>query len=68
MRVRYATLLRAPGPGAVPREGLLECGYTEGYTPAGHHTWGWAEYNRKLTDEELNHYDMEYISSAEVTE
>ena len=65
---RYATLLRPPGPGAVPRDGLLQVREIEGTTPSGHHAWGWAEYNRRLTEEELRHYDMEYVHSAYVTE
>lgn len=62
--VRYAALMRPPGPGAVPRDGLRETGYTEGYTPSGHHAWGWADYNRYLSPEEISHYDLEYVHSC----
>lgn len=61
MIARYATLLRPPGPGAVPCDGLIQCGYTEGYTPSRHHAWGWADYNRELTPEEVRHYDLEKL-------
>lgn len=67
MRItRYATLMRPPHPGAIPREGLLETKAIEGYAPSGHHAWGWADYSRFLTEEELRHYDMEYVHSGEV--
>lgn len=63
--VRYAALMRPPESGAVPRDGLLWCGFDEFTAPSGHHAWGWAEYSRYLTDEEVRHYDMEYIQSNE---
>lgn len=66
--VRYATLMRPPMPGAIPREGLLQIKDIEGYTPTKHHAWGWAEYNRYLTEEEIRHYELEYIHSANVVE
>lgn len=62
---RYAFLMRPPMPGAMPREGLMECREISGTAPSGHHAWGWAEYNRRLTDEEISHYDLEYVSSYE---
>lgn len=65
---RYATLYREPGPGAIPREGLLECGYTRGTAPSGHHAWGWVDYNRQLTDKEIHDYELEYVHSAEVVD
>lgn len=64
LRARYATLLRPPAPGAVPREGLVECKAIEGYTPKGHHAWGWVEYDRYLTEDEIKHYDLEYVSQS----
>lgn len=59
MRIRYGMLMRPPGPGAVPKKGLLDMGFDEGYAPSGHHVWGWAEYDRKLSDEELSDYELE---------
>ena len=67
-RVRYATLMRPPQPGAIPRQGILEVCARTGIAPSGHHAWGWVEYDRELTEEEVKHYDLEYISSAEVVE
>lgn len=57
----YATLLRPPGPGAVPRDGLLSCNSIEGITPSGHHAWGTVDYNRRLTPKEIAHYDLEHL-------
>ena len=59
MNVRYYFLMRPPMPGAMPREGLTEVGFDEGQAPSGHFSWGWAEYNRELTAEEVSHYDLE---------
>lgn len=59
MTYRYATLLRPPGPGAVPRDGLLQCGYSENLTPSGRRSWGWAEYDHHLSPEDVAHYDLE---------
>lgn len=61
LRARYALLMRPPMPGAIPRDGLLETKCIEGYTPSGHHAWGWAEYNRFLTDDEIRQYELEYV-------
>lgn len=65
---RYATLLREPGPGAVPKNGLICCGYTKGNTPKGRFAWGWADYERKLTDEEVSQYELEYIYNLKIAE
>lgn len=67
MIARYAALLRPPGPGAVPRDGLLQCGYAEETTPSGRRSWGWAEYSRELAQEEIIHYDMEHMYTANET-
>ena len=50
---RYATLMRPPGPGAVPRKGLLQTIGRHFDAPSGHFCWGLAEYDRPLTDEEI---------------
>ena len=68
IRVRYALLMRPPVPGAVPRDGLLETKEIEGTAPSGHHAWGWAEYNRFLSEREKADYDLEYVHSAEIYE
>lgn len=59
---RYGTLMRPPGPGAVPRRGLLNVKNTHQTAPSGHKMWGWAEYNRPLTDEEISEYELEFIA------
>ena len=56
---RYLFLMRPPAPGAFPRDGLQEIGFDEGYAHSGHHYWGWADYNRKLTAEEIWNYELE---------
>ena len=68
IKVRYALLMRPPAPGAMPRDGLLEAKETEGTAPSGHHAWGWAEYNRLLSEKEKMDYDLEYISMIKVTD
>ena len=59
----YLCLMRPPMPGAVPREGLDSVDFREGKTPTGHHYWGQAVYARKLTAEEIMHYDLEPCGS-----
>ena len=61
----YACLQRPPGPGAVPREGLIRCEYDCDYCEydcdhigIGHYVWGVAVYNRKLSVNECQYYDM----------
>lgn len=55
----YYCLMRPPGPGAIPRDGLDWIDFKEGNTLSGHHYWGRAVYKRRLTEEEVNHYDLE---------
>ena len=50
--VRYICTMRPPDPGAVPREGLTDASFEEGFTRSGRHFWGIVEYNRHLTEEE----------------
>lgn len=55
-------LMRLPEPGAMPRDGLVSAEYKPGYSrQTGHHYWGIVVYNRKLTDEEVYHYDLELM-------
>ena len=58
-RYRYLLLMRPPTPGAIPIGGLLECIEEEGTSPSGHHTWGWAVYNRKLSNQEICNWELE---------
>lgn len=60
MRVRYAMLMRPPYPGALPKDGLIEVDFNE-FKLNGWHCWGTAVYGRELTEEEMLHYDMEWM-------
>lgn len=55
----YLCLMRPPMPGAIPMDGLDFVDFRGGKSLSGHHYWGHAVYFRKLTDEEINHYDLE---------
>lgn len=55
----YLCLMRPPGPGAVPRDGLESVDFRERKTLSGHHSWGMAVYTRELTEEEIRHYELE---------
>lgn len=55
----YHCLMRQPMPGAVPKDGLEYVQFKGGTTLGGHHFWGTAVYSRKLSREEIDHYDME---------
>ena len=59
----YGTWLRPPDIGCVPRDGLKEVGFQE-FESGGRHYWGHAVYDRELTKEELEHYDMEQINTV----
>lgn len=63
---RYATLMRPPMPGGIPRRGLVQTKDIEGTTPKGHHAWGWAEYDRELSEQEIDQYELEYISKSNI--
>ena len=58
---RYAMLMRPPQLGACPMEGLISVSCEEDIAPSGHHTWGWAKYNRKLSDKEIYDYELEEL-------
>lgn len=59
---RYACLMRPPGPGAVPRDGLEYCNadpYIHPFT--GRECCGYCDYDRKLTDKEVSDYELDYV-------
>jgi len=58
---RYGTLMRPPGPGAVPRRGLLSTNGTHTTMPTGHFAWGTADYDRELNPEEVYEYELEFV-------
>lgn len=46
----------------MPRKGLIQTIGRHFNAPSGHKAWGWAEYNRPLTDEEISEYELEFIA------
>ncbi len=68
IRVRYATTMRPPQPGAFPRKGVVEVKCIDGVAPSGHHAWGWVDYDRYLMEAEIKDYELEYVSSYECTD
>ena len=56
---RYYCQFRPPMPGAIPRDGLVNIAdfdYPQSFN--GISAWGWAEYSRPLTDDEIYHYEL----------
>ena len=62
---RYLCLQRPPGPGAIPREGLIECQNMAMRAPSGWDAWGWADYDRPLTPKETDRYELEFWMETE---
>ena len=61
---RYGFLLRPPGPGCQPRDGLVSTKCIDGiHILYNHRLWGWAVYDRMLTEEEVFHYDLEFLDT-----
>lgn len=58
---RYGFLLRPPGLGCQPRDGLVSTLAEEDADIDGTPLWGWAIYDRRLTDEEVSHYDLRFL-------
>lgn len=57
---RYYCKFRPPMPGAVPRQGLVRvASYDYKQSIGGIGAWGFAEYDRPLTDEEVYDYELE---------
>ena len=57
----YLCRMRPPMPGAVPRDGLLEVRYLTSEKGKLFQGWGIVTYDRKLTQEEADHYDLDLI-------
>lgn len=62
-RYVYGTFLRPPDIGCVPKHGLKEVSFEE-FESVGRHYWGTASYDRKLTAEEIEQYDMDCIGTV----
>lgn len=60
---KYGMLLRGFSPGAQPKEGLI--GRED--DPLGDY-WDIIVYNRKLTDEEMLQYELDYLGTRRVEE
>ena len=54
----YHCLMREPGPGTIPMDGLSFIDYRTGKCADGHLHWGTAVYTKKLTDEEVEQYEL----------
>ena len=56
---RYYCRFRPPMPGGIPREGLVHTGeYDYPQTFNGVGAWGVAEYDRELTEKEIDDYEL----------
>lgn len=56
---RYYCRFRPPMPGAIPKQGLVNLtsfDYRQSYD--GIECWGWVEYDRELTKDEINDYEL----------
>lgn len=63
-RFRYYCPARPPVPGAVPRGVIrVECADEDGIMVDeeghAHKAWGFVEYERELTDKEIDDYELE---------
>lgn len=56
---RYYCPFRPPMPGAIPRRGLVRtCEYDYKQCIGGVGAWGFAEYDRQLTEQEVSDYEL----------
>ena len=56
---RYYCLYRPPMPGAIPKHDLVQIAsfdYRQSFNGIG--CWGWAEYSRPLTEQEITDYEL----------
>ena len=57
--VCYYCRFRPPMPGAIPRQGLIRvCAYDYPQSFNGIGAWGFAEYDRPLTEKEIADYEL----------
>ena len=61
----YRMMQCPPDPGAIPRKGLLLVTGRIGGVEDDLRHWGYALYNRVLTEEETKHYGLEYAETWE---
>ena len=56
---RYYCRFRPPMPGGIPRKGLVHtASFDWPQSFNGITAWGWAEYDRELTDKEVDDYEL----------
>ena len=56
---RYYCKYRPPMPGGIPREGLIYVhSYDNVQSVDGVTAWGYVEYSRKLTEREVDDYEL----------
>lgn len=58
---KYYSIMRPVGIGTCPKKGLLDFGnfrQREMIEEIGREAWGYALYDRELTDKELNDYEL----------
>ena len=60
----YGTRLRPPGIGCLPRNGLKKVRFEE-FDHGGRHYWGAGYYDRELTEEETDGYELDFIEKKE---
>ena len=59
----YLCAERPPAPGAVPKNGLTETS-DERMWCDGKLCWGYVQYNRPLTEQEIDEYELIYVWNA----
>lgn len=65
---RYYCPYRPPMPGAIPRQGLVrafEYDYPQSFNGRG--AWGFAEYDRPLTEKEISDYELRPAANNPLT-
>lgn len=56
---RYYCRLRPPMPGSIPKNGLVRTAdfdWPQSFDGVG--VWGWAEYNRELSEKEISDHEL----------
>lgn len=63
----YLCKERPPAPGSIPRAGLIEVS-DERMWCDGKLCWGWVQYNRELSENEIKDYELIYVWNSKLTE
>ena len=62
----YVYLFRPPMPGAQPLDGLIETRDADDLEVRGRKQWGYAVYDRELTDKEITQYELMRIKPSDL--